>query len=302
MVKLLAQKTKQLIFWRPFLLNIVSNLNLPEYLISNAFYNKIRDPVLKAIVKYKDHPSIKAIERVSKSKDLFEFSNMQKKKIFQEIVDLDASNACQDTDVPTKTIKENADIFTDFVHHSNNASINNGDFPSFLKLPNVIPVFKKDCKNSKDNYRPINILKIYPEYTKEFCSNKQEHLRIIFFQNFIADLEKVLLALSKKWKPAVDKGKSFGALLTDLSKAFDCLPHELLIAKLHSYGFNLNALRLIRSYLSNKRQRTKINESYSSCEEILFGVPQGSTLRPLLFNIFMCDLFFIVDKVNLCRW
>ena len=159
MVKLLAQKTKQLIFWRPFLLNIVSNLNLPEYLISNAFYNKIRDPVLKAIVKYKDHPSIKAIERVSKSKDLFEFSNMQKKKIFQEIVDLDASNACQDTDVPTKTIKENADIFIDFVHHSNNASINNGDFPSFLKLPNVIPVFKKDCKNSKDNYRPISILK-----------------------------------------------------------------------------------------------------------------------------------------------
>ena len=142
-----------------FFSNIVSNLNLPEYPISNPYYNKIRDPVLKAILKCKDHPSIKAIERVPKSKDLFNFSNVEKREILQEIVCLDASKACQDTDLPTKIIKENADIFTDFIHPSINASINNGDFPSFLKLANVIPLFKKDCKNSKDNYRPISILK-----------------------------------------------------------------------------------------------------------------------------------------------
>ena len=83
-----------------------------------------------------------------------------------------------------------------------------------------------------------------------------------------------------------------------MSKAFDCLPHELLIAKLHSHGFSLNVLRLIHSYLSNRRQGTKINESYSSWEEILLGIPEGSILGPLLFNIFMCDVFFMVNEIG----
>ena len=86
--------------------------------------------------------------------------------------------------------------------------------------------------------------------------------------------QQCLITLIEKWKSATDKRKSFEALLTDVSKAFDCLPHELLIAKLHAYGFSLAALRLVRSYLSNRKQRTKINESHSSWEEILFGVPK----------------------------
>ena len=90
--------------------------------------------------------------------------------------------------------------------------------------------------------------------------------------------------------------------MTDLSKAFDCLPHELLIAKLHAYGFSLSALRLMYSYLSNRKQRTKINESYSFWEEILYGVPQGSILGPLLFNIFMCDLFLIVNDIDFANY
>ena len=68
----------------------------------------------------------------------------------------------------------------------------------------------------------------------------------------------------EKCKNAVDKGKCFGALQTNLSKAFDCLSHELLIAQLHAYGFNLLTLKLIQSYLSNRKQRTKINATYSS--------------------------------------
>ena len=101
---------------------------------------------------------------------------------------------------------------------------------------------------------------------------------------------------------AVDIKRTFGALLTDLSKAFDCLPHDLLLAKLNAYGFSLPALRLVQSYLSNRKQRTKINSEFSPWEEILFGVPQGSILGPLLFNIFLCDLFFIMNDVEFASY
>ena len=87
-----------------------------------------------------------------------------------------------------------------------------------------------------------------------------------------------LLAMLEKWKSAVDNKRNFGALLTNLSKAFDCLHHDLLLAKLNAYGLNL-------SYLSNRKKRIKINSKFSSWEEILFAVLQGSILGPLLFKV-----------------
>ena len=99
------------------------------------------------------------------------------------------------------------------------------------------------------------------------------------------NVQHCLLAMLEKWKKAVDTKNVFGALLTDLSKAFDCFSRDLIIAKLNAYGFRLPALNLIQNYLANRKQRTKINDSYSPRSNILFGVPQGSILEPHLFKL-----------------
>ena len=106
----------------------------------------------------------------------------------------------------------------------------------------------------------------------------------------------------EKWRQCLDHGGVSGALLTDLSKAFDCILYGLLIAKLAAYGFDYNSLQMLQSYLSNRKQKTKINDAYSKYCEILFGVPQGSILGTLLFNIYICDMFYDNDDCDIASY
>ena len=120
----------------------------------------------------------------------------------------------------------------------------------------------------KDNYRPVRTVPILSKlYGRNMFKQISEFFENIFSKNqcgFRKDhsTQQCFLAMLEKWKSSVDSGQAFGALRTDLSKAFDCLDHELLCVKLNAYGFSLPPLRLIQDYLSHRRQRTKVNNSY----------------------------------------
>ena len=147
------------------------------------------------------------------------------------------------------------------MHNDINNYIDYSIFPDKQKEADITPVHKKDDRTDKTNYRPVSILpaisKIFEKLlyyqinkfmdkklSKQLCGFRKGH-----------SAQHCLLVMLEKWRASLDNGGCSGVLLTDLSKAFDCLAHDLLIAKMAAYGFDYNATQLIHSYLTNRRQK-----------------------------------------------
>ena len=114
----------------------------------------------------------------------------------------------------------------------------------------------------------------------------------------IGEIVAVVMYL-ENWKQALDENFVVGTVLIDLSKAFDCIPHNLLIAKLYAYGFSEKGAVFLYSYLKRRKQNVKIDDILSTFQSLISDVLQGSILGPILFNIFLNDLLTTLEYLEI---
>lgn len=290
--------------------NKVSNM-LNDYFV-NAAKTSINKPytgieyecdVRTIVNSFSSHPSIKNIKELMDNSTGFNFSSVSLHKVQCLLESINVKKSTGFDNIPPKLIKIGANILCYPIHTLINTCLKDAKFPDLLKYAEVSPIYKKGDALNMSNYRPISILpclsKIFEKIIVEQMSAYFERIFSTSMSGFrkAHNCQNVILQFIEKCKQRADEGKVSGAVLMDLSKAFDTLHHGLLISKLHAYRMSNDSCKLLASYFTGRKQRVKLGSVKSDWLNVNIGAPQGSLLGPFLYNIFTNDLIMTAEKI-----